>query len=623
MFEKLKRPYKDRSAAETIEKIKNILDTLHLKPFVMFNANPYPEVYSVRLELDEEEGGFGTNGKGRSEEYAFASCYAEFLERIQNGFYAHFSRTMQQEILNSCGFNYYPDEKIMTKEEISSLPENILEDIIIQRGEDRIRYIDEYFARLYENGRAGVVGVPFYDTMNETTIHLPLNMLVLALGSNGMAAGNTLSEAIFQGICEIMERWSGAEIFYGMLTPPKISDAILKEYQKEFEIIQEIEKSGIYSVKVMDFSANKKIASVGILIVNKDTNKYRLNIGSDTCFQVALSRCITEIYQGVHNPEDFDRLSLDVPQELDEMFTSDTYEAFVKREEEYAEFVHDGSGTFPITLFGETPSYSVDMDAFITYSSHDEEVRELITRFHKEGHNVYIRDVSFLGFPSVMVYIPHLSAMGKKNVPSKAEAVSFNIVAHDRIEPLYFKLRELDDNQREEVAFVLERFGTKLKLEEAFHTELKRKSPWKDMKSGFMLALLWYSLGNIDKTLWYLEDFIDQENPESLYYTVVRSYLQNKKLEMEEFEILEKLTSEGHESSLISEVMNDMRNPHEILNNIKLPSCPNCNSCELADDCLTRIQVVINKRLLNAFSRTSIKQDDLQKIFSSSCIEKV
>lgn len=48
--------------------------------------HPYPEIYSLRLECMKEDGGFGTNGKGRNQYYALASAYAEFIERIQNGY---------------------------------------------------------------------------------------------------------------------------------------------------------------------------------------------------------------------------------------------------------------------------------------------------------------------------------------------------------------------------------------------------------------------------------------------------------------------------------------------------------------------------------------------------------
>lgn len=64
MFSKVKRPYKDSSAADTIGKIKSILENLDLVPRVMFSHNPYPEVYSTRVQLDESHGAFGTNGKG-------------------------------------------------------------------------------------------------------------------------------------------------------------------------------------------------------------------------------------------------------------------------------------------------------------------------------------------------------------------------------------------------------------------------------------------------------------------------------------------------------------------------------------------------------------------------------
>ncbi len=46
-------------------------------------------------------------------------------------------------------------------------------------------------------------------------------------------------------------------------------------------------------------SAGKRIPALGIIVRNKEAGTYRLNVGADTCFQVALSRCLTEVYQGM------------------------------------------------------------------------------------------------------------------------------------------------------------------------------------------------------------------------------------------------------------------------------------------------------------------------------------
>ena len=208
-------------------------------------------------------------------------------------------------------------------------------------------------------------------------------MLKLAIGSNGMAAGNTIFEAIFQGICELMERWGAAEIYYNQLTPPTVLRSYLKKYDEEYGIIENIEKSGTYRVIVKDFSANKRIPTLGLIIINQKLNKYKLNVGSDTSFQVALSRCLTEIHQGFRNEELFDSKLLDIPKKEAKYFISNDESSVYERYIEFSNFTKDNSGVFPCALFKTKPSYDFDPGVFTSRKDYETEVKDLITYFYK------------------------------------------------------------------------------------------------------------------------------------------------------------------------------------------------------------------------------------------------
>jgi YcaO-like protein with predicted kinase domain len=186
-------------------------------------------VYSSRLQLPDVEGDFGTNGKGRSEEYCQASAYAEFIERLQNGLYAKLSRVMLAQLRNEFGFYYAPDETYLTRQDFLELPKSVTTDLIRYQGTAYDRFIDAYFGRLNERHEPGAVAVPFYSTMSRKLVFLPLNLLLMCVGSNGMAAGNTGDEALFQALCELLERWASAEVFYHQLTPPTVPDDFLRK----------------------------------------------------------------------------------------------------------------------------------------------------------------------------------------------------------------------------------------------------------------------------------------------------------------------------------------------------------------------------------------------------------
>ncbi|MGA1840393.1 MAG: YcaO-like family protein [bacterium] len=618
MFQTLKRPYKESNAYETIEKIRNILNTADLAPRVVFHANPYPQIHSVRLELDETKGGFGTNGKGRDKEYCFASGYAEFIERMQNGLYANFSRTMMKGIKEKHDFFYAPDERYISKEEFLQLPDEIVSDIIHRGGRDKIKFIESYFNRLKVNNVSGVVSLPFYDTKNDREIFLPLNLLLLAVGSTGMAAGNTNTEAIFQAICEIMERWGAAEIFYNQLTPPTIPDEFLKQFEEEYKIIENIRKSGKYKVTIKDFSANRRIPAVGIIIEHPESQKYKLNVGCDTSFQVALSRCLTEIYQGRMNDKVFDEGLLDIPKEVADYFKNDDPVSLYKRYSVFASFTHDGSGIFPKSLFDDKFDYPFDSSIFGTKKSYDTEVKTLITNFHKMGYNVYIRDVSFMGFPSVFVYIPRVSVKGVKNAPIQNNSDTFSVIELDKIEPMVFNLKNCNDDELQQIADTLDKLAGQIKFNELFNVDLKPMSPWKNLEVSFLLTLIWYRLGALDKARLSFKLFLKEQKEEKEYYKIVDQYLDLKVKGIDEEKIAQKILKKGFDQKLVETVMQDMSDPDEIFKYIKLPKCPDCSGCELQNDCLTNGKQVIAHNIYPIMKENEIDQIRLSLILNGA-----
>ncbi len=607
----LSRPYKESNATNTINKIRNILGTLDLMPKETFHANPYPEIFSVRLELEEDKGSFGTNGKGRNNDYSLASGYAEFLERMQNGLYAVFSRTMISKLKEKYGFYYTPDETYLSKEEFLELPERIISDIIRHTGETKMEFIDSYFSRLNENNLAGAIAVPFYDTKNNKEVFLPLNLLLLTIGSNGMAAGNTKAEAIFQAICELTERWGASEIFYNQMTPPTVPDEFLKQFQDECKVIENIEKSGKYKVTIKDFSANKRIPSVGIIVENVKLHKYRLNVGSDTSFQVALSRCLTEVFQGTEDEEKFENTLLDIPKEVAPYFKNDDKNSLYQRYVVFGKFTKDGKGIFPKSLFDAEPSYPFDPAVFTTQDSYEEEVRSIISNFHKNGYDVYIRDVSFLGFPSVFVYIPEISALGRKTTAISTKNMTFNIIELDKIEPLIFDFENCSDKDLYRIADTLKNFDTNSTLPGLFNIKIKPKSPWSTFNTSFFLAQIWYKLGDIDKCMGNFKRFMEKRKDDNKYYGTVVSCLNLMAEGLSEEIIKEKIKEDGFDAELVDEVINDLSNPSDIFKYTILPKCPNCSECGLNKDCLTKSKMVIADKLYPVMHNNKLNQMDL------------
>ncbi|MFD3158725.1 YcaO-like family protein (plasmid) [Haloimpatiens sp. FM7330] len=609
MFNSVKRPYKNLNPEETLNKIKNILEEVDLIPHEVFKGNPYPQIYSTRIELDESKGSFGTNGKGRTREYALASGYAEFMERIQNNWLVMFSRTIMSKIKKKQGFYFTPDEKYLKKEEFLNLPNEIMEDILKYRSKSKTEFVDSYFERLHNNNVEGIVSIPFYDTKNKKLIYLPINLLTIAVGSNGMAAGNTVPEAIFQGMCELMERWGAAETFYNQITPPTVPDEFLKRFSEEYEIINNIEKNGKFKIIVKDFSANKKIPSIGVIIINKETNKYRLNVGSDTSFQIALSRCLTEIYQGIESEDKFNESLLDIPKEIPSYFENNHKEDTYKRYEEFTNFTVDGSGTFPPSLFEEKEDYAFDSTVFIPKESYKEEVKAMISNLYNRGYNVYIRDNSYLGFPSIMVYVPEVSAFGRKNINKPVESTKFNQIELDKIENLFFNFDNCSEEEMNKIEKALSDLNYTAVLGEIFNVNFKKNSPYNQFNVAFFLTQLRYRLGKYEQAVEALEAFKNNRQQQDLYYDIVTQYFKLKESGMNSEDIFKKILNMDFPKEEVSQVCEDLKNPKDVFKYIALPKCPNCDTCKLKDECLTTAKINVENKL-----RTKMKENPINQI---------
>ena len=112
------------------------------------------------------------------------------------------------------------------------------------------------------------------------------------------------------------------------------------------------------SYRIKDFSAGRCIPALGIVIEIPEANKYRLNVGCDTCFQVALSRCLTEIYQGVSNEVMFDNAALTRPQEEAPYFVEHDEISLFQRYLAFSQFTVNNRGPFPLKLFANESSYT-------------------------------------------------------------------------------------------------------------------------------------------------------------------------------------------------------------------------------------------------------------------------
>lgn len=588
MFNDIGREFRACPPEDTVRRVITILDESEIQTRVVFQANPYPGIHSTRVETAAEHGGFGTNGKGRTEAWSLASAYAELMERIQNGLmFRALSRANTEALKRRSGFSYAPDEILLDRRLCLSLPAEIRADLAGVQGRPQEEFFTEYYDRI-ESRSEGCLALPLRSAVTGEVTAIPANLLLLAVGSNGMAAGNTLIEAVYQALMEVVERYASSLVHFGRLAPPTIPHDSLRRFPAELAVIRQIEAGGKFRVVVKDFSASRGLPALGILVINRHTGRYRLNVGADSAMRVALSRCLTEVFQGVMDEEGMEAVQQPVPDRELEHFLDDSPENLRKRELEFQMFTKDGSGAFPASLFGTEESYNHDPRTFEVAGSYLAEIRRMVELFRSMGRDVLVRNCSFLGFPSCLVYIPGISPVGRKSgsLPgTKPGALAF---AWDDIEPLILSGNGAEPDRWSRIAEVLDQLQPECPAAELLGLDFDPECSWARVPVCFLAALCHHRADQPEGAGRALEQFHRLGSANSVYYDCARHYLQERAARAEGLELRERLVSKGYPGALIEEVCADLDSPDNAFRYLPLPRCPECADCPLAAQCQTR-----------------------------------
>lgn len=395
--------YKDCDPNETISLCKNIISSFNfdIKEDITKISN---NLYSVNLM--DTISGMVSNGKGVTEDYALASGYAEFLERIQNALFV-------KGWNNDYGkFEYYPDEYQDTAQKILE-NQDIIKDIEMLFVVSNNRYpynIEELisFLKVLNNNEDYYKFVDFYSINKKTTVGLPVNILKNTVYTTGMCAGNSREEAIAQGLFEICERWVNFYCWSNNLTPPEVPrNYIQNNFPDQYEEILEIENLNPNTkIYVYDYSLGKdiKLPVVAILYVDQKLQRFRMQFGSHIRFDIALERCLTELVQGYDCTNEV--------KNINNLTTIDWELSGSWESRENKHRILDFSvGKIPFYLFTSSPSWNFYPWEEIDNYNSKESFKIIRDRILNISTDIYIRDNSYLGFNSYYIYVPSMSML--------------------------------------------------------------------------------------------------------------------------------------------------------------------------------------------------------------------
>ena len=388
---------KDNTPQKTINRIKKILkkNNLNIRERVITNQDETS--CFVRVFAMESES-IASGGKGTSKENCIASAYAEFMERIQTGL-----------VFEPYFFMAEPDEetKNLNELEITEAEKNVFKIInkILLKEKDilKLKYQKEFnFSQI--EGETSVV--PFVAVKDKKIKYLPINEIKFLQGSNGAAAGNTIEEALVQGLSEICERYSMKQIFDKNIKMPLLPSEYINKYEKIQKIISYIENKGI-TVTIKDASLGKGLPVICTIFEDKNNNDViNLSFGAHPSLPIAIERTLTEFLQGYDIEKDFER-------EINNYININDYENIcrvIKRQ--FAnKCVFPKKSKFLANILCNDSDYDFSNETWVinekvTNKSLSKKLTSKVLEFTNE---IYVRDYDFMGFPTVYIYVPEIS----------------------------------------------------------------------------------------------------------------------------------------------------------------------------------------------------------------------
>ncbi|MCT4660367.1 MAG: YcaO-like family protein [Tissierellales bacterium] len=607
MKEFFENNFKDARPLDTINTIRKLLGNCGLNPIETNWKSSSKNYHSVHLRIPELN--MFSNGKGINRELALASAYGEFIERFQNQAMYRVSIEFSQNVEDAYGFYYSPDENYYSIDELleGKRDERVFIPDCAQVHIDDDK-IDQWLLYSPKCKRDKILAVPYYNATDCKIEDIPIAALSLFYGTNGMCAGNSPEEALVEGIAEIFERYAILEVLENGVIPPTIPRSFLKNYARQYAMIETLEEMSGYEVIVKDCSLGKGLPVVGIIIVDKKLQKYVWSFGSHPHFDIALERTLTESLQGS------DLFNFTKLQDF----------SYIKNEEinskkNKLEILRCGQGVYDAKTFSNKFSYEFRPFEKLYFESNKEMLDFMIGIVDYMGEKVYIRDVSFMGFPSYHVVISNMADILDPDdtfVQKTLDEMSVKSI-----------VRDLDSSSKNDIETVLsyvERYfdSDEDSLGDIIGAPVNLIFPWYKITRRLFLSTLYWRLGNkassyeeISKYIEIVSEKKEMDSETLTWYKCIRDYMGTRIKEEPKDDALEVMKL-FYEEELISSVVKYIDNPEKLFKNYSKISCWDCEKCNFSSYCNYKELEEVHLRIKKIYSKNMINQFSLKDLFT-------
>ena len=331
-----------------------------------------------------------------------------------------------------------------------------------------------------------VCTLPFTRLRDQKKIHFPVCLLNNLYVSNGMAAGNSISECRAQAVAEIIERYVKNIIIAKGISLPDVPRKLLQNIHL-LHIVDALKEHG-FSVKIKDASLGGRFPVICVLLIDPASKGAYAAFGASCRFEVAIERTLTELLQGrnldaLHN---FTLPTHDLEQVADP-FNLESH------------FV-DSDGLLSWRMFSGKPDYAFTKWDFS--GTTEAEYSQLCTFVCQAGFDLHYADYSHFGMYCCRILIPGMSEI------YPVDDLIYN--NRNRGSWLRSKLLLLPGASDQELTAVLEElegagFQDQQKIGEIIGVCFDQNSCWHSLCVGELKTMLHLALGNReDARTWAL-----------------------------------------------------------------------------------------------------------------------
>ncbi len=565
--------HKDQEPAKTVQRVQGILRSLGIQTYEDNWAQATDHSYSFTLH-DADFPATRTGGKGVSRSWALASGYAEFIERIQTGFlYKREYGLMPHSGRLDRDLRRVPTEEVLKEHQ------HIIPFLCSPPSENLIDLLGDE-----------LTCAPFFHVNSGRVVDLPIDLIQQCTWTTGVCAGNTPHEAILHGICEVLEKYVRREVLLTQAEAPTIACSSVRHLEIR-ELVTSLRGQG-FSILLKDCSLGGRLPVAGAVVFNRDRSRCEARFGADPFLEVSLQRSLVEAVQGVRSSadENWSRFDLSAFSNRPDSGLRHQCNAI----SELTKSKQLGRGRVPTEFLFSHHSGDWQAPFQRRFRSNRESLNWLLDLLRSQGHDIFVRDVSDLGFPSYYVYIP---GMSEDVGPMDEQRLRYHWSDRVLFGRVLLGLGDAELESVKEVVLKLESY-----LEHPFFSVLFRERPmseWMGIRlmsssSSFggldvrqLLALMSLRIGDYRKAFLHLDEYVKSGADLGGLELYTRGVLTYFKLRSagSSAESARLHLSEVFGNHLCSEVLADVGEPESAFQHLTLPACGDCGRCAVSEDC--------------------------------------